>query len=125
MSCSGYHPRPWIESKTLNPKLSRNHKSGYPTPLLPKPQKVARCKLVSGVAAAGNQHDNPMWSTNHILAPQPLHPNSPNSHQTLGAKRMVVGHTPQIRGINAAVTGEGREVWRCDTGMSAGCAPPL
>ena len=69
--------------------------------------------------------DNQMWSTNLMwTTSQPLHPDSPNPFQTLGAKRMVVGHTPQIRGINSAVTEEGREVWRCDTGMSAGCAPP-
>jgi len=38
----------------------------------------------------------------------------------LGAKRMVVGHTPQLRGINAFVTDGGYEVWRTDTGMSSG-----
>jgi hypothetical protein len=34
----------------------------------------------------------------------------------LGARRMIVGHTPQERGINAACSGR---VWRIDTGMSA------
>jgi hypothetical protein len=33
----------------------------------------------------------------------------------LGAQRMVVGHTPQTRGISAAC---GDKVWRIDTGMS-------
>lgn len=33
----------------------------------------------------------------------------------IGAKRMVVGHTPQAEGINAACGGK---VWRVDTGMS-------
>lgn len=33
----------------------------------------------------------------------------------LGARRMVVGHTPQLNGINAAC---GERVWRIDTGMS-------
>lgn len=33
----------------------------------------------------------------------------------VGAKRMVVGHTPQPRGINSACGGR---VWRIDTGMS-------
>ena len=42
----------------------------------------------------------------------------------LGAKRMVVGHTPQLTGINCATLG-GYEVWRTDTGMSSGmmCGP--
>ena len=40
--------------------------------------------------------------------------------KTLKVKRMVVGHTPQLRGINAFVTDEGYEVWRTDTGMSSG-----
>jgi hypothetical protein len=34
----------------------------------------------------------------------------------LRARRMIVGHTPQDRGINAACSGR---VWRIDTGMSA------
>lgn len=34
----------------------------------------------------------------------------------LKARRMIVGHTPQERGINAACSGK---VWRIDTGMSA------
>lgn len=40
--------------------------------------------------------------------------------KTLNARRMVVGHTPQLRGINAFVTDGGYEVWRTDTGMSSG-----
>ena len=31
-----------------------------------------------------------------------------------------MGHTPQLRGINAFVTENGFEVWRTDTGMSSG-----
>lgn len=34
----------------------------------------------------------------------------------LRAKRMIVGHTPQLQGINSMCTGQ---VWRIDTGMSA------
>lgn len=34
----------------------------------------------------------------------------------INVKRMIVGHTPQERGINAACSGR---VWRIDTGMSA------
>lgn len=40
--------------------------------------------------------------------------------KTVKARRMVVGHTPQLRGINAFVTDGGFEVWRTDTGMSSG-----
>jgi hypothetical protein len=40
----------------------------------------------------------------------------------LGAKRMVIGHTPQQQGINCVRTPEGREIWRVDTGMSQGIA---
>jgi len=40
----------------------------------------------------------------------------------LGAKRMVIGHTPQQRGVNCVKTPEGREIWRIDTGMSQGIA---
>jgi hypothetical protein len=42
--------------------------------------------------------------------------------RVLGAKRMVIGHTPQQRGINCVRTPEGREIWRVDTGMSQGIA---
>lgn len=36
----------------------------------------------------------------------------------MGARRMVVGHTPQAGGINCFITSAGYEVWRTDTGMS-------
>lgn len=36
--------------------------------------------------------------------------------QSLGAKRMVVGHTPQLQGITSACDGK---VWRIDTGMAS------
>jgi hypothetical protein len=42
--------------------------------------------------------------------------------QQLGAARMVVGHTPQLRGITAACDGH---VQRIDTGMSHFYAGPL
>ena len=42
--------------------------------------------------------------------------------RVLGVKRMVLGHTPQQRGINCVRTPEGREIWRVDTGMSQGIA---
>jgi hypothetical protein len=37
--------------------------------------------------------------------------------QAIGARAMVVGHTPQMSGVNAEC--EGR-VWRVDAGMSSG-----
>jgi hypothetical protein len=40
----------------------------------------------------------------------------------LGADRMVVGHTPQARGINSAC---GDRVWRIDTGLSHHYGGPL
>jgi len=36
----------------------------------------------------------------------------------MGASRLIVGHTPQIGGINSFVSNLGYEVWRTDTGMS-------
>jgi len=42
------------------------------------------------------------------------------SMRLLGVKRMIIGHTPQVEGINYVSTADGREVWRVDTGMSAG-----
>ena len=40
--------------------------------------------------------------------------------KSLKAQRMVVGHTPQLQGINAIVTEGGYEVWRADNAMSSG-----
>ncbi|MDB4977771.1 MAG: Protein-tyrosine-phosphatase [Myxococcaceae bacterium] len=42
--------------------------------------------------------------------------------ESLGAKRMVVGHTPQRQGINAACDGR---VWRIDVGMSRHYGGPI
>ena len=42
--------------------------------------------------------------------------------RSVGAARMVVGHTPQSRGISAAC---GEKVWRIDTGMSHAFGGPL
>ncbi|KAL8129034.1 hypothetical protein V2J09_018189 [Rumex salicifolius] len=43
--------------------------------------------------------------------------------QAVGAKRMVVGHTPQIQGVNCEY---GSSIWRVDVGMSKGVldSPP-
>ena len=40
--------------------------------------------------------------------------------ESAGAQRLVVGHTPQARGINSIATPAGAAVWRIDTGMAAG-----
>jgi len=72
--------------------------------------------------------DSPIWARLYSV-PQP----KPKAQQeleevcqALGARRMVVGHTPQLRGINSAVSPRGFEVWRTDTGMSQGMmAGPL
>ena len=42
--------------------------------------------------------------------------------RAVGAARMVVGHTPQTRGISAACN---EKVWRIDTGMSHAYGGPL
>jgi len=45
---------------------------------------------------------------------------SENVLQALDVDRMVMGHTIQKRGINAALNGR---LWRIDVGMSRGCSP--
>jgi hypothetical protein len=69
------------------------------------------------------QEDAPVWTR--------LYSNDPDREAcaqlervlgTVGAKRMVVGHTPQPRGISAAC---GEKVWRIDTGMSHVYGGPL
>ena len=70
----------------------------------------------AAVPALLMRDDAPVWTR--------LYSNEPNSAaceqldgvlHVLGAVRMVVGHTPQPRGISAAC---GDKVWRIDTGMS-------
>jgi hypothetical protein len=66
--------------------------------------------------------ESPMWLRSYSV-PSPKEEALEELDTVLGAldaKRMVVGHTPQLKGINSAVTEHGREVWRCDTGMSSG-----
>jgi len=66
--------------------------------------------------------DSPIWARLYSV-PTPKDNASRELEDVLkelGAKRMVVGHTPQLRGINAFVTDGGYEVWRTDTGMSSG-----
>lgn len=67
--------------------------------------------------------DGPVW-TREYSHPCNVQPTSPSAAQHLdgalfcaGADRMVVGHTVQTDGINAALDGR---VWRIDTGASRG-----
>ncbi|KAI0558306.1 Calcineurin-like phosphoesterase [Gracilaria domingensis] len=64
---------------------------------------------------------SPIWMRDYSRPPRP----DPKSEMCLmledtlkflRAKRMIVGHTPQLQGINSACDGR---VWRIDTGMSA------
>ncbi|KAJ1477384.1 Metallo-dependent phosphatase-like protein, partial [Baffinella frigidus] len=69
-----------------------------------------------------DQQDSPVWARLYSV-PKPKRSSGEELDEVLrrmNAKRMVVGHTPQLRGINAFVTETGAEVWRCDTGMSSG-----
>eukprot|EP00293_Proteomonas_sulcata_P008995 CAMPEP_0184306470 /NCGR_PEP_ID=MMETSP1049-20130417/15461_1 /TAXON_ID=77928 /ORGANISM="Proteomonas sulcata, Strain CCMP704" /LENGTH=501 /DNA_ID=CAMNT_0026618741 /DNA_START=277 /DNA_END=1782 /DNA_ORIENTATION=+ len=66
--------------------------------------------------------DSPVWARLYSV-PQPKESTQGELEAVLGqlnARRMVVGHTPQLRGINAVVSDNGYEVWRTDTGMSQG-----
>eukprot|EP00284_Hemiselmis_tepida_P002751 CAMPEP_0174951794 /NCGR_PEP_ID=MMETSP1355-20121228/95039_1 /TAXON_ID=464990 /ORGANISM="Hemiselmis tepida, Strain CCMP443" /LENGTH=517 /DNA_ID=CAMNT_0016199471 /DNA_START=211 /DNA_END=1764 /DNA_ORIENTATION=+ len=69
-----------------------------------------------------DENDSPVWARLYST-PSPTAASTAELDQvlsSLGAQRMIVGHTPQLKGINCAVTDSGKEVWRCDTGMSKG-----
>ena len=51
-----------------------------------------------------------------LTAPDTLFFVTAKTLRLTGAKRMIVGHTPQRAGINSAADGQ---VWRVDTGMTA------
>lgn len=59
--------------------------------------------------------DNPLWSRDYSQAPERCDLLA-RALDTLGAARMVVGHTPQLEGISSACDGR---VWRIDTGLAA------
>jgi hypothetical protein len=59
--------------------------------------------------------DNPLWSRAYSEPPERCDLLA-RALETLGAARMVVGHTPQLRGITSACD---QRVWRIDTGMAA------
>jgi len=69
-----------------------------------------------------DESDSPIWAR---LYSTPTPKSSAETEleevcKALKVKRMVVGHTPQLRGINAFVSEDNYEVWRTDTGMSSG-----
>lgn len=69
-----------------------------------------------------DESDSPIWARLYSV-PTPKFSAEKELETVLKAlnvQRMVVGHTPQLRGINAFVTENGYEVWRTDTGMSSG-----
>jgi len=69
-----------------------------------------------------DENDSPVWARLYST-PMPTSASTDELEEvltSLGAQRMIVGHTPQLKGINSAVTNKGKEVWRCDTGMSKG-----
>jgi hypothetical protein len=61
------------------------------------------------------ERNNPLWSRHYSQLPERC---DLLAHvlDTLGAARMVVGHTPQLEGITSACD---QRVWRIDTGMAA------
>lgn len=62
------------------------------------------------------QEDGPIWSRMYSAAPgREECAILKETLDKLGAKRMVMGHTPQRSGISAACEGRG---WRIDTGLS-------
>ena len=67
--------------------------------------------------------DGPVWTRVYSLEGQPADCEQLGRALTmLGAKRMVVGHTPQAHGITSACDGR---VWRIDVGMSKFYAGPI
>jgi hypothetical protein len=62
------------------------------------------------------QEDGPIWSRMYSAAPgREECATLKETLDALGAKRMVMGHTPQRSGISAACDGKG---WRIDVGLS-------
>ena len=77
----------------------------------------ARCWLhgARAMPESVRASDGPLWSR-HYSAGTPDCGELNESLQELGARRMVVGHTPQLLGITNACDGA---VWRIDVGMAA------
>ena len=76
-----------------------------------------RCWLTGSAAMppALSEADNPLWSRDYSAETADCAALD-QALATLGAKRMVVAHTPQKDGISSACDGK---VWRIDTGMAA------
>jgi hypothetical protein len=72
------------------------------------------------------QEDAPIWtrlySTAEAEVPAAACAQLSSVLAELGADRMIVGHTPQPNGINAACAGK---VWRIDSGLSHFYGGPL
>ncbi|HEY2734643.1 MAG TPA: metallophosphoesterase [Polyangiales bacterium] len=69
------------------------------------------------------QEDAPVWTRLYSSDPDAdACAQLERTLRTLGAARMVVGHTPQPHGISAAC---GEKVWRIDTGLSHAFGGPL
>lgn len=79
--------------------------------------RAVACWLVGAgePPAAVAANDGPLWSRHYSTEP-PRCDLLARTLEMLGARRMVVAHTPQQRGINAACDGQ---VWRIDAGMAA------
>lgn len=87
--------------------------------------KASRCWLDGQGSheppAALVSENSPVW-TRAYGGPDPDCAKLANALQALGAKRMVVGHTPQQAGITSACDGA---LWRIDVGMSAHYGGPI
>lgn len=76
-----------------------------------------RCWLLGNGAAPAMLADSnsPIWSRDYSQVPEACD-DLEKALTLLGARRMVVGHTPQLRGITSAC---GDRVWRIDVGLAA------
>ena len=77
-----------------------------------------RPELTPVVAA----EDSPLWTRVYSGVPEPACEELAQVLSALNAKRMVVGHTPQPTGVNAACDGR---VWRIDVGLARHYGGPV
>lgn len=66
--------------------------------------------------------DSPVWTRVYSGVPEPACEELTRVLTALKAKRMVVGHTPQPTGVNAACDGR---VWRIDVGLARHYGGPV
>jgi hypothetical protein len=78
--------------------------------------KDVRCWLIEGGAmpASVGDPDGPLWSRHFSLAPENCDALG-ESLDALDARRMVVGHTPQLEGVTSSCD---ERVWRVDVGIA-------